>query len=61
MHDIVWIALLLGLLAVTLGYVRLCDNAWGLTIWPSTSGWRRSPRLAFSSISWPCSCGPSAS
>jgi hypothetical protein len=27
MQDIVWIALLLGLLAVTLAYVRLCDNA----------------------------------
>jgi len=29
MQDIVWIALLLGLLAATLAYVRLCDNAWG--------------------------------
>jgi len=27
MQDIVWIALLLGLLAVTLAYVRLYDNA----------------------------------
>jgi len=27
MQDIVWIALLLGLLAATLAYVRLCDNA----------------------------------
>ena len=27
MQDILWIGLLLGLLAVTLAYVRLCDNA----------------------------------
>jgi len=27
MQDILWIALVLGMLAATLGYVRLCDNA----------------------------------
>jgi len=27
MQDIVWIAAVLGLLALTLAYVRLCDNA----------------------------------
>jgi len=27
MQDLLWIGLVLGLLAVSLGYVRLCDNA----------------------------------
>ncbi len=27
MEDLLWIGVVLGLLAVTLGYVRLCDNA----------------------------------
>jgi len=27
MQDLLWIALLGGLLAATLAYVRLCDNA----------------------------------
>jgi len=27
MQDILWIALVLGMLAATLAYVRLCDNA----------------------------------
>jgi hypothetical protein len=26
-QDIIWIAILLGLAAATLAYVRLCDNA----------------------------------
>jgi len=27
MQDILWIAIMLGLLAATLAYVRLCDHA----------------------------------
>jgi len=27
MQDIIWVALMLGLVAATLAYVRLCDNA----------------------------------
>jgi len=27
MQDIIWIAIMLGLTAATLAYVRLCDNA----------------------------------
>jgi hypothetical protein len=27
MQDLLWIAILFGLLAMTLAYVRLCDNA----------------------------------
>jgi hypothetical protein len=27
MQDILWIAVMLGLVAATLAYVRLCDNA----------------------------------
>lgn len=27
MQDILWIAVVIGLLALTLAYVRLCDNA----------------------------------
>ena len=27
MQDLLWIGLIVGLLAVTLAYVRLCDNA----------------------------------
>jgi len=27
MQDILWIAIMLGLTAATLAYVRLCDNA----------------------------------
>jgi hypothetical protein len=27
MEDLIWIAAMLGLLAVTLAYVRLCENA----------------------------------
>jgi len=27
MQNLLWIGLVLGLLAVSLGYVRLCDNA----------------------------------
>jgi len=27
MQDLLWIAILAGLLAATLAYVRLCDNA----------------------------------
>jgi hypothetical protein len=26
-QDIIWIGIMLGLLAATLAYVRLCDNA----------------------------------
>jgi len=26
-QDIIWIAIMLGLVAVTLAYVQLCDNA----------------------------------
>jgi len=29
MQDLLWIAIMAGLLAATLAYVRLCDNAWG--------------------------------
>jgi len=27
MQDIIWIAIMIGLTAATLAYVRLCDNA----------------------------------
>jgi len=27
MQDLLWIAIVFGLLAMTLAYVRLCDNA----------------------------------
>jgi len=27
MDDMLWIALIVGLIVATLGYVRLCDNA----------------------------------
>jgi len=27
MQDLIWVAIMLGLLAATLAYVRLCDNA----------------------------------
>jgi len=27
MQDLLWIAVMLGLVAATLAYVRLCDNA----------------------------------
>jgi len=27
MQDLLWIAILIGLVALTLAYVRLCDNA----------------------------------
>jgi len=27
MNDLLWIAIMAGLLAATLAYVRLCDNA----------------------------------
>jgi hypothetical protein len=27
MDDLLWISIMVGLLAVTLAYVRLCDNA----------------------------------
>jgi hypothetical protein len=27
MNDLIWLAILLGLTAATLAYVRLCDNA----------------------------------
>jgi len=26
MQDIIWVAIMLGLVAATLAYVRLCDN-----------------------------------
>jgi len=27
MQDLLWVAIMAGLVAATLGYVRLCDNA----------------------------------
>jgi len=27
MHDLLWIAIMIGLVAATLAYARLCDNA----------------------------------
>jgi len=27
MHDLLWIAIMIGLAAATLAYARLCDNA----------------------------------
>ena len=27
MQDLLWIAIMIGLVALTLAYVRLCDNA----------------------------------
>jgi len=29
MQDLLWLAIMGGLLAATLAYVRLCDKAWG--------------------------------
>jgi len=60
--DLTWLTFVLGLTILGLIYVRLLGGANGERHpWASNSFSARSPRCSFSSTSWPCLHGPSAS
>jgi len=61
MNDLIWLGALAGLVLLTLGFVRLCDRAWGEPPCRCRSFSPGSPLWACFFTSWPCSSGPSAS